>query len=244
MDSEDPDTWYKNPGSYGIMAQFFHHPALGANRESRRAHKAFAQVWNTADLWVSVDRVSFNPPERDGWRFAGPHLHWDTSLALPIPFDVSGLLYLTDTSAEQGAFTCVPGFQRRIADWLKSLPPDADPRRQDLRRLGAVPVPGKAGDLVIWHQALPHGSRPNTAVRPRIVQLHHNVSVEGGIQPCMDMTRPELSGREPCRPPRLRHSGVARAISARPSAAARAPARGKSSRPRACRAASGWQDRP
>ena len=27
-----------------------------------------------------------------------------------------------------------------------------------------------AGDLIIWHKALPHGSRPNSAKRPRIVQ--------------------------------------------------------------------------
>lgn len=170
MDAEDPGTWYRRPESYGIMAQFFHHPALAANRSSRRIHKAFAQIWGTADLWTSIDRVSFNPPEREDWRFTGPHLHWDTSLAQPIPFDASGLLYLTDTTAEQGAFTCVPGFHRRITDWLQSLPPDANPRAQDLERLGPTPVAGKAGDLIIWHRALPHGSRPNHARRPRIVQ--------------------------------------------------------------------------
>jgi hypothetical protein len=170
MDAEDPDTWYQRQDSCGIMAQFFHHPALTANRSSRRIHKAFAQIWGTADLWMSIDRVSFNPPEREGWPFPGPHLHWDTRLALPIPFDVSGLLYLTDTTAEQGAFTCVPGFHRRIADWLQSLPPDVNPRTQDLERLGPTPIAGKAGDLIIWDRALPHGSRPNHADRPRIVQ--------------------------------------------------------------------------
>jgi ectoine hydroxylase-related dioxygenase (phytanoyl-CoA dioxygenase family) len=34
----------------------------------------------------------------------------------------------------------------------------------------AVPIAGRAGDLVIWHHALPHGSSPNRAERPRIVQ--------------------------------------------------------------------------
>ena len=33
-----------------------------------------------------------------------------------------------------------------------------------------MPVAGKAGDLVIWHSALPHGSSPNSSDRPRIVQ--------------------------------------------------------------------------
>ncbi len=170
MDSSNPDTWYQNSQRHGIMVQFFNHPALETNRRSPRIHKAFAQLWGTADLWVTVDRVSFNPPERRNWHFPGPKLHWDTSLDQPIPFDVSGLLYLTDTLADQGAFTCVPGFHRRIADWLGSLPPGADPRKEDLEKLGAVAIPGKQGDLIIWHQALPHGSRPNYACRPRMVQ--------------------------------------------------------------------------
>jgi ectoine hydroxylase-related dioxygenase (phytanoyl-CoA dioxygenase family) len=114
--------------------------------------------------------VSFNPPERAEWRFPGPFLHWDTSLTPPIPFAVSGLIYLTDTVAEQGAFTCVPGFHRRIEDWLNGLPANANPRGEDLEALGAEPIPGRAGDLIIWHRALPHGSRPNRCTRPRIVQ--------------------------------------------------------------------------
>jgi ectoine hydroxylase-related dioxygenase (phytanoyl-CoA dioxygenase family) len=64
----------------------------------------------------------------------------------------------------------VPGFHHRIEDWLNGLPPGADPQRQNLERLGAIPVAGKAGDLIIWHKALPHGSNPNRATRPRIAQ--------------------------------------------------------------------------
>lgn len=167
---DDPESWYRIRQDHGIMVQFFHHPALQRIRESRRIHKAFAQIWGTADLWATTDRVSFNPPERPGWIFPGPRLHWDTSLELPIPFGAQGLIYLTDTIAEQGAFTCVPGFHRKITDWLCSLPPGANPREQDLESLGAIPIAASAGDLIIWHQALPHGSRPNRAARPRLVQ--------------------------------------------------------------------------
>jgi ectoine hydroxylase-related dioxygenase (phytanoyl-CoA dioxygenase family) len=127
-------------------------------------------VWGTADLWVTTDRVGFSVPERDGWRFPGPDLHWDTSLVMPIPFRAQGILYLTDTPPEQGAFTCVPGFHRRIGEWLASLPPGVDPRRQDLHALGSRPIGGRAGDLIIWNDALPHGSRPNRGNAPRIVQ--------------------------------------------------------------------------
>src|SRR5262249_5793609 len=91
MHPHNPETWDQR-STHGIMRQFFHHPALTKPRRSARAHKAFAQIWGTGDLWATIDRVSFNPPESKGWAFPGPHLHWDTSLAAPIPFDVSGLI--------------------------------------------------------------------------------------------------------------------------------------------------------
>jgi ectoine hydroxylase-related dioxygenase (phytanoyl-CoA dioxygenase family) len=36
--------------------------------------------------------------------------------------------------------------------------------------LGAMPIAANAGDFILWHQALPHGSSPNTATLPRFVQ--------------------------------------------------------------------------
>jgi ectoine hydroxylase-related dioxygenase (phytanoyl-CoA dioxygenase family) len=36
--------------------------------------------------------------------------------------------------------------------------------------LGPRAIGGRAGDLVIWHQALPHGASPNRGTRPRLVQ--------------------------------------------------------------------------
>ena len=165
---DDPESWYQ--GSQSIMVQAFQHPAFDANRRAIRVHKAYAQLWGTADLWVTTDRAGFNVPERSGWQFQGPDLHWDVSLARPMGFHTQGVLYLTDTQAEQGAFTCVPGFHKRIDAWLESLPPGTDPRTQDLHAMGSRPIPGRAGDLIIWHDALPHGSRPNRATVPRIVQ--------------------------------------------------------------------------
>lgn len=166
---DDPETWYA-PTDHGIMVQYFQHAAFEANRRSPRIHKAFSQLWGTADLWVTTDRVGFNVPERPGFMFRGPDLHWDISVKTPIPFFTGGILYLTDTPPEQGAFTLVPGFQRWGEDWLNRLPPGADPRSQDLHALGAIPIGGRAGDLVIWHLALPHGASPNRGTRPRLVQ--------------------------------------------------------------------------
>jgi hypothetical protein len=166
---DEPETWY-GKNDHGIMVQYFQHPAFEAVRCAPRIHKAFAQLWDTANLWATTDRVGFNPPERDDFKFPGPHLHWDVSVKTPIPLSTAGILYLTDTPPEQGAFTLVPGFQRWGESWLKALPPGADPRQQDLYALGAHAIGGRAGDLIIWHQALPHGASPNRGTRPRMVQ--------------------------------------------------------------------------
>jgi len=169
MDPDGPSTWYP-PSTHGIMVQLFHHPALKANRETPRVRRAFEEIWGRDDLWMTTDRVSFNPPERDGWRFPGPRLHWDADLSVrPLPFATQGLIYLTDTPAHQGAFALVPGFHRQLEGWLDALPPGADPVNQDLSGMAAQPIAGAAGDLVIWHHALPHGATPNTGTRPRIV---------------------------------------------------------------------------
>jgi hypothetical protein len=166
---DDAETWYRH-NDHGIMVQYFQHPAFEQNRRSPRIHKAFAQLWGSADLWASTDRVGFNPPERERWKFRGPDLHWDISIKTPIPFATGGILYLTDTEPAQGAFTLVPGFQRWGEDWLKRLPPGSNPREMDLHALGSKPIGGRAGDLIIWHLALPHGASPNRAARPRMVQ--------------------------------------------------------------------------
>jgi hypothetical protein len=60
--------------------------------------------------------------------------------------------------------------QGKLNGWLKSLPPGANPREQDLEALGPVAIAGRAGDLIIWRHELPHGSSPNRAAKPRIVQ--------------------------------------------------------------------------
>jgi ectoine hydroxylase-related dioxygenase (phytanoyl-CoA dioxygenase family) len=88
----------------------------------------------------------------------------------PIPFGTQGILYLTCTPPEQGALTVVPGFQRWGEDWLKNLALGANPREQDMHALGTRAIGGSAGDLIIWHQALPHGASPNRGPAPRLVQ--------------------------------------------------------------------------
>lgn len=166
-DPADSASWYGYRGN-GIMVQHFQHPALDAARTSSRIHKAYAQLWGSADLWTTIDRMSFNPPETPRHPFQGPKLHWDVSLARPIPFATQGILYLTDTAADQGALALVPGFHHRLDDWLEALG-QSDPRQVDLNA-DAITIPAGAGDLVIWRQDLPHGASPNRAERPRMAQ--------------------------------------------------------------------------
>jgi hypothetical protein len=169
-DPANPDTWYGNKYGKSIWVPLLRDPAFLANRKSPRLVKAFAQLWGREDLWSTVDQGGLNPPERDGWRFPGPNIHWDMTLAPPHCFGLQGILYLTDTPANQGAFSCIPGFHRTLEHWLKGLPAGLDPRRVIVQHPGFSPIAGKAGDLIIWHQCLPHGSSPNHGAKPRVVQ--------------------------------------------------------------------------
>jgi hypothetical protein len=183
IDEHDPATWYhSHPSRQGIMVQLFQHQLMERNRRAPRIRRAFEQLWQRKDIWVNTDRVGFNPPETSEWQFPGPRMHWDVSLQLPIPFGTQGILYLSDTEPHQGAFTLVPGFRHKIADWLHSLPAGADPRFEDLYALGAKPIAANAGDFIIWDHALPHGSSPNTSAVPRFVQYINYLPLDAGMR--------------------------------------------------------------
>ena len=123
------------------------------------------------DAWeTNADRVGFNTPEIETWKFPGPRMHWDVSLKMPIPFGTQGILYLADTAYNQGAFSLVPGFHNRIETWLHNLPSNVQPRNEDIYSLGVQPIVANAGDFIIWHHALPHGSSVNSSNQPRFVQ--------------------------------------------------------------------------
>ena len=170
MSRDDPESWYSKTLGHTIWVPLLRHPALVATRFAPRVVKAFAQLWGREDLWATVDQAGLNPPERPGWLFPGPKLHWDCTLARPHHLEIQGILYLAETEEAQGAFCCVPGFHKRLNPWLDSLPEGVDPRAEALRTMTAKPIAAGRGDLVLWHQSLPHGSSPNRASRPRVVQ--------------------------------------------------------------------------
>ena len=168
----EPASWYQpHPGKRGLMLQFSDHPALEENRHNAHIRHACQQLYGSGTrIYPSIDKVSFNPPQTPEQRFAGSALHWDVSLQLPIPFKLQGMLYLSDCPARHGAFHCVPGFQHRIGAWLQGVPAGHAPRAWAVEQLQPVPVEGKAGDFIVWHQALPHCATPNHGPAPRMVQ--------------------------------------------------------------------------
>lgn len=176
---DNPSSWYKShEAKEGLMVLLTKHPTLEKNRASLTIQKAYQQLYGTQEIYRVIDKVSFNPPENGKFKFLGSSLHWDVSLNLPIPFQLQGLLYLTDVKENSGAFHCVAGFQHQIENWMQNLPQNANPREIAVQELKSIPVLGNAGDFIIWHQALPHCATPNTSNLPRMVQYLTYLPIE------------------------------------------------------------------
>jgi len=171
MDPEKKDSWYnRHAEQRGLMLSFTNHETLNKNRLSERIRKAYVQLYKTDKIYHTVDKVSFNPPETDNFKFIGSPLHWDVSLKTPIPFGLQGLLYLTDCGPDDGAFHCVSGFHKEINSWLEKLQPGENPREKALETLTPTPITGNAGDFIIWQNTLPHCATANHGKNPRMVQ--------------------------------------------------------------------------
>ncbi|MFZ6772748.1 phytanoyl-CoA dioxygenase family protein [Undibacterium sp. SXout7W] len=168
---QETSSWYQPQCiQHGLMLPLYNHPQLNSNRASQRIRAAYAQLYGSEALYKTIDHVSFNPPETPYFSFRGSTLHWDFSIAQPIPERYQGLLYLTDCASSDGAFHCVPGFHHQIADWLRQFKPGDNIRQIAAETLATRAVPGNAGDFIIWHQALPHCATPNHGQTPRMVQ--------------------------------------------------------------------------
>jgi hypothetical protein len=170
VDRTDPEAWYRAPIAKSGMLEMYHHQSLWDNRQYPRVYEAFCEIWGQEELWVSFDRANMNPPARPDWDYQGMY-HWDIDTSVdPIPFKVQGVLYLEDTAEDQGGFQCTPGMHRHFYEWVKTQPVDRHPRLPDPTGLEIKTIPGKAGDLLIWHSLLPHGNSRNRSTRPRLAQ--------------------------------------------------------------------------
>ncbi|UPZ15406.1 phytanoyl-CoA dioxygenase family protein [Flavobacterium humidisoli] len=171
MNPDEKESWYKrHEEQKGLMLNFSDHETLNRNRFSPKVKKAYEQLYGTTNIYKTIDKVSFNPPETDHFTFLGSPLHWDMSLKKPLTYGLQGLFYLTECRENDGAFHCVPGFHNQIDEWLDKLEPHENPREKALKTLHPKPITGDAGDFIIWHNALPHCATPNKGENPRMVQ--------------------------------------------------------------------------
>ncbi len=173
MDRNNPEDWYREPLRPNGMVEMYQHQVLWNNRQHPRVYEAFAELLGTPRLWVSIDRACLKPPrhpahpEYDSKGF----IHWDADTThLPMPLSVQGVLCLADTDRDQGGFQCVPELFRNFDDWLQTQPSDRNPYAPDLTGLTIEPIPGKAGDLIIWNRLLAHGNGHNISSKPRFAQ--------------------------------------------------------------------------
>ncbi|MEV6808102.1 phytanoyl-CoA dioxygenase family protein [Streptomyces sp. NPDC051132] len=182
LDPDRPDTWYEEPEFrseldrhlyiYGFV-EAYHHQLLWDSRQSRRVYDAFVDVWDSPELWVTLDRLNLNPPNirtrsrslieptDEGFDI---ELHWDVDSTLAVlPQRVQGIIALTDTRPELGGFQCAPELFRRFEEWRLAQPSGRDPVRPaaDRAEFPVVRPDLQAGDLLIFNGLLAHGVAPN-----------------------------------------------------------------------------------
>ncbi|MDH5609961.1 MAG: phytanoyl-CoA dioxygenase family protein [Cyclobacteriaceae bacterium] len=177
-DPNDPTTWYAPPrreiemkeliGSG--MVEIYQHQLLWDNRQYPRVYEAFVDVWGDEKLWVTIDRANLNFPVRPQDSFKG-FIHWDIDTSLnPRPYNVQGVLALSETTDLTGGFQCIPELYRTFDEWVKGQPADRDPFQPDYTGFGLTQVNMQPGDLLIFNAMLPHGIRPNRSDKPRLAQ--------------------------------------------------------------------------
>lgn len=169
-DPNDIETWYKRPNAQMQMAELnntgmveiYNHQYMWDNRQYPKVHDAFADVWGTDKLWVTIDRANLNFPLRPGFEYKG-FIHWDYDPETK-PQNVQGVLALADqTDENMGGFQCIPELYRTYDTWKLTQPVDRDHYKPDTTGFNIEKVKLEAGDLLIFNSLEPHGIRANTS---------------------------------------------------------------------------------
>jgi len=167
-DPNDQSTWYAPPRAEMKMKELtntgmvevYNHQYLWDNRQCPKVHEAFADIWGTEKLWVTIDRANLNLPMRPGHEYKG-FIHWDYDPETK-PENVQGVLALADqTDENMGGFQCVPELYRTYDTWKLTQPDDRNHFQPDVAGFEIVKVKMNAGDLLIFNSLQPHGIRPN-----------------------------------------------------------------------------------
>ena len=179
-DPNDTSTWYAKPRAEMKMKELagtgmveaYNHQSLWNNRQMQKVYDTFVDVWGTEKLWVTIDRVNLNFPQRPGEEKEG-FIHWDYDPETR-PQNVQGVIALADQMDESmGGFQCIPWLYRNYDTWKLTQPEDRHRFQPNLDSLQdkLVKVLMEAGDLLIFNSTEPHGIRPNrSGKKVRIAQ--------------------------------------------------------------------------
>ncbi|HIG44777.1 MAG TPA: hypothetical protein EYQ14_30200, partial [Gammaproteobacteria bacterium] len=167
----DAATWYQpNFAGHGIVP-LHHHQALWNVRQYPEVHEIFSDLYDSNRLWVSMDRVSYKPPASPVSRdWSQSPVHWDCDPWQVNEISLQGLVYLTDTQEDQGAFACVPSIYADLDNYLAAHKNEKNRREPKFEARDLISVAGSAGTLVIWNRLMPHTSGLNRSGEHRFVQ--------------------------------------------------------------------------
>lgn len=171
IDLANPQTWYPQSEKLkGLMLQIYQGDAIAKIRNSDLVKNIFHSLYKSTAIVPNCEKLSYNPPENENFKFAGSSLHWDIDFNIGPRFYIQGLVYLNDVPENRGPLTLIPGYHKKIEQILAT---DSNPhqimetiKNQNLEKK----LPGKKGDLLLWLETLPHAASPNQSDFPRFVQ--------------------------------------------------------------------------
>ncbi len=182
IDLSDEQTWYQESHAGHGIVPLHHHQAFWDIRQCDKVHEVFSALYGDEQLWVSMDRASYKPPsgpQTKDWLEAP--VHWDCDPFVDNEFSLQGLVYLSDTTVEQGAFTCVPSIYQNLADYVDEHRDDSERRKPSYDSEELLSIAGPAGCLVIFNRLMPHSSGLNKSASHRFVQ-YLTMQLQGGKQ--------------------------------------------------------------
>ena len=185
-DPANQETWYTPPRAEMQMKELtntgmvevYNNQHLWNNRQVQRVYDAFADIWGTEKLWVTIDRANLNFPIRPGFEYKG-FIHWDYDPETK-PVNVQGVLALADQDdLNMGGFQCIPELFRTYDTWKLTQPEDRNHFKPDTTGFEMEKVKMEAGDLLIFNSLQPHGIRPNMSEnKVRIAQYISMIPAE------------------------------------------------------------------
>jgi hypothetical protein len=114
------------------------------------------------------DKINFKLPGGDGFK---PHQDQQAGWSAYADLFITAMISLDPTTADNGCLELCAGQHTRGLLGGEWTPLTDD----DMRRLGARPVPTRSGDAVFFDSYTPHASGPNlTAERRRVLYITYN----------------------------------------------------------------------